>query len=72
MREWCTLPYAFARSSQHIASDLCFSRASAKMEERLRWWSVQPGTVGIRPSGEMDLGTHLAACRSASGSAGEW
>ena len=48
MREWCTLPYALARSSQQIARDLCFSRASAKMEESLRWYSVQPGTVDMK------------------------
>ena len=24
MRDWWTLPYAFARSSQHTAKDLCF------------------------------------------------
>lgn len=47
MREWWTLPYALAISSQHMASDLCLLLASDRTDESFRWCSVHPGTVGI-------------------------
>ena len=47
MREWWTLPYAFARSSQQTASDLCFFRASWMTVASLRWCSMHPGVRGM-------------------------
>ena len=48
MREWWTLPYAFARCSQQTASDLCFCRASWMTVASLRWCSMHPGVRGMK------------------------
>ena len=46
MREWCTLPYALAMSSQATARDLFFCLADWIMVDSFAWCSVTPGTVG--------------------------
>lgn len=48
MREWYTLPYALARSSEATATDLCLLRASCRIVTSFEWCSVQPGVVDMK------------------------